>query len=383
MIDINVRNVCQALPIGLDMLQKYGSREDSRAGPVLVSSRPVVTVTHQPRARVLFSSVRDANPFFHLVEAIWMLSGRDDAATLNRYVRDFGARYADDEVMHGAYGRRWRSALGFDQLDHVVRMLIENPADRQVVIQMWDARDDYIDDNDGGSGLRHHDVGENDLRGKWKDRPCNTHVYLRVRSEKNFKSSRNSAAEVRLGNLTVDHDQVLDLTVCCRSNDAIWGAHGANAVHFSVLQEYLAARIDVGVGTMYQLSNNYHCYVSELERLRKRAFAAGFNDKTDEIDDALIDDRYSSGEAAPMPMFIDPADIDDDVQKFMEWHDANGVSRYPRYHNPWFECTLGRAVTAHRMYRRGDLTTAVMLAKTIQAPDWRLACTEWLQRRVE
>jgi thymidylate synthase len=58
---------------------------------------------------------------------------------------------------------------------------------------------------------------------------------------------------------------VLDLTVLCRSNDVVWGAYGANAVHFSVLQEYLAGRIGVDVGVMYQFSNNYHGYVDGAE----------------------------------------------------------------------------------------------------------------------
>ena len=41
----------------------------------------------------------------------------------------------------------------------------------------------------------------------------------------------------------------LQMTVHCRSNDIIWGTYGANAVHFSILQEYVAARIGVDLGT--------------------------------------------------------------------------------------------------------------------------------------
>jgi thymidylate synthase len=344
-----IRNVCQALPASLQHLDTYGEKNESRAGPVLVVPWPVMTATSQPRERVLFSSVRDANPFFHLVEAIWMLAGRNDAATLNCYVRDFGERFAEpDGRIHDAYGRRWRKSFGYDQLDLVVRRLIENPADRQAVIQMWDPSP----------------VGDDDLRGDGRGRPCNTSIYLRVRAERG----------------QYEHDQVLDLTVCCRSNDMVWGAHGANAVHFSILQEYLAARIDVGIGVLYQLSNNAHVYIAELDRLNKK-FRESF--QKDRLLSLLYDDRYSAGEAVTLAMFIDPGKIDQDVQEFMRWHDTNGWEAYPNYYNSWFELTLGRAVTAHRVYRRGDLESAIEVAEKIEAPDWRIACVEWLQRRMK
>jgi hypothetical protein len=50
------------------------------------------------------------------------------------------------------------------------------------------------------------------------------------------------------------------MQVNCRSNDIIWGAYGANAVHFSFLQEWLAWAIGVRVGVFYQVSFNYHIY---------------------------------------------------------------------------------------------------------------------------
>ena len=48
----------------------------------------------------------------------------------------------------------------------------------------------------------------------------------------------------------------------------IWGAYGANAVHMSILLEYMAARIDCAVGTYYQFSNNLHAYVDTLEKVK-------------------------------------------------------------------------------------------------------------------
>lgn len=358
------RNVTQALVSGLSQLRAYGVPEESRVGAVRVAPGPVITETLRPYERVLHSAIRDANPFFHLVEAIWMLAGRADSATLDRYVRDFGSRFAEPGgVIHGAYGARWRSALGFDQLRAAVGKLRYNPFDRQVVIQMWDATVPTTIHTNEGRGW----IGADDFRGAWKDRPCNTHVYLRVRRVPMDEDEASWCAPSGMA---------LDLTVCCRSNDAVWGAHGANAVHFSVLQEYLASQIGVGVGVLRQVSNNYHVYVAELERLGRRTVVGG------EFHPMMLhDDRYTSGSVRAQPMFLDPKGADDDVATFMRWHDDPMKRGVTSYRNAWFGTTLERAVLAHEAHRAGDTLDAIMIAQKITSLDWRAACVEWLQRR--
>ncbi len=358
---ICTENVCEALDAGVTLIKSVGRAESSRNGPVLVAPGPVVTMTRQPRQRVLFSARRDANPFFHAMEPIWMLAGRNDSKFLDRYVKDFGKRFAEPGgVIHGAYGHRWRHAFDFDQLGAVVQRLRESPGDRQCVIQMWDARD--MDDGE-------HPVVYGDLTGNWKDRPCNTHVYVRLRdvayrdpTVTDQNSAEHEARIVRGENF------VLDLTVCCRSNDLIWGAHGANAVHFSVLQEYLAARVGARVGVLYQWSNNYHAYVSELERLERRA-------------GEWLDDRYVSGEVStPLLMFPVPSEIDEDVRRFCAWHDKETHDR-ETFANPWFAYTALPMARSMMYYRADEINLALKMAHDIGCMAWRVACVEWLQRR--
>ena len=85
--------------------------QQSRNGPVRVANEPVTITYRQPRHRVLFHPVRDANPFFHLFESIWMLAGRDDV----KWLAKFNARmadYSDDGVtLTSAYGLRWNAVL--------------------------------------------------------------------------------------------------------------------------------------------------------------------------------------------------------------------------------------------------------------------------------
>jgi thymidylate synthase len=310
-------------------------KEESRAGDVLVAPHPIITVTAKPEERVLFSKVRDANPFFHLAEAIWMLAGRSDAKFLTSFVKDFDQYAERDGEIHDAYGKRWRTGFGFDQLESVIDKLITNPYDRQAVITMWDPRPGY----------------NNDLTGRWKSRPCNTNIYLRM------------------------HEDLLDLTVVCRSNDMIWGAHGSNAVHFSILQEYLAARIDAGIGKMYQLSNNAHMYLNILADMNKRIgpIKSLFNE--------LDDDRYSLG-VSNTPMFTDPDYIDNDIETFMNnyWH---GELHQKNYTNIWFYDVLSLSFLSHMQFKAKRYDIALGLANEIAAEDWKTAMIEWIERRAK
>ena len=58
------------------------------------------------------------------------------------------------------------------------------------------------------------------------------------------------------------------MTVCNRSNDLIWGCCGANAVHMSYLQEYVASMVNVKVGTYTQFTQNLHAYKDVLKTIK-------------------------------------------------------------------------------------------------------------------
>lgn len=365
------RNVNGLFYDGMHLLDEVGVSEASRAGPVVVAPWPVMSVYERPCERVLFDARRDANPFFHLMEGLWMLAGRNDSAFLNRYVSDFGARFGEkDGTIHDAYGARWHSTFGFDQLDVIVEKLRANPVDRQCVLQMWDARPSHLHQDFG--------IGCDDLLGDWRGRPCNTHAYFRVRDVAYRDppvTDQNSAEwEARIAR---DGGKVLDMTICCRSNDAVWGAHGANAVHFSMLQEYVAGRVGVGVGTMYQLSNNYHGYEDALRKIGELTELSG-------------DDPYENGEMAAVPMAMRWDDWDMDLGLFMQWHDnelgvtQNSVTNLSlNVVNEWFISVAAHAALARWEWTNGFKSSAIKTTEQIAAPDWRRACVEWMKRRTK
>lgn len=320
---IESRNVSEALLLGLQALNQYGVDEESRVGPVRVFQCPVSTLYHKPKERVLFYPERDANPFFHFMEGLWMLAGRNDVAWISQFSTNI-RNYSDDgKTFHGAYGYRWREHFGFDQLAMVAELLHENPKDRRCSLSMWDPRCDL-----GAEG---------------KDFPCNQMINPRI---------VNGA---------------LDISVFNRSNDMIWGAYGANAVHFSMMQEVLAAWIGVEVGRYWQISTNFHAYHSVMEKhVELFRMGAGF-------------DQYSIGLVDPYPMVnTDILTWFSELELFMERTPVIG------YQDKFFARVAVPMMRAWRLYKEKNYKMAISaLSNDCAAQDWSLAGIEWIQRRAK
>jgi thymidylate synthase len=329
---ITAVDVNDALAQGLEYIFTYGKEEPSRNGPVLVAPTPVTTKYLYPHRRVLFSPTRDANPVFHCLEALWMLAGHNDIAFPKKFNSKFGA-YSDDGVtQRGAYGYRWRQWFGYDQLKVIIDELKTNSASRRCVLAMWDGGQLSYWDNDTTRGEPH----PGDLLATTVDKPCNTHIYFRVR------------------------DGVLDMTVCCRSNDILWGAYGANAVHMSFLLEYMATAIGVSMGVYYQVSNNYHLYTDVLGREKGEQII-------EECHGALL-------VVENVPLVANPETFDKELQRFMQ----NPGAAFD-YENE-FLGRVGMPMYLAWEAKSTSITDALAHAAYITDTAWRLACTEWLER---
>ena len=315
---ISRNNVNENYPDGLWWLKTAGEMQDSRNGPVIVAPGPVLNVYHRPRERVLFSEVRDANPYFHFFESLWMLAGRNDLAYVKHLLPRM-AEYSDDGVvLQGSYGYRWRRNWEEDQLFTIIDHLEKNPESRRAVIQMWDP---------------------SDLRAPGKDVPCNTQIFISVRGD------------------------LLDMTIMCRSNDAIWGCYGANVVHFSYLQEFLACALKKMVGKLYQFSNNFHVYpdMPRFEELYANPSST----------------NYYLGEAmSPGPLLFQ-GDFQTFLMELEDWLDTpTSSSSYPFLSGVAYPMWL--SFTNHK---QGETEGALEWADQVDAQDWRLACKAWLERR--
>jgi len=108
MQSIYARGVSEALFLGRQALLSSGVAVETRNGSALEFPTPVITTYTHSRERVLFYPERDANPYFHLMESLWMLAGRNDVEWISQFNHRIEEYSDDGDVFHGAYGFRWR-----------------------------------------------------------------------------------------------------------------------------------------------------------------------------------------------------------------------------------------------------------------------------------
>lgn len=326
----NTNDAFRGLVAAIDQGHIPTRRTPSRVGEVLQVEEPVAVTYSHPRERVLFNEARDANPFFHLFESLWMLVGRNDVGPLLRYNSKIADVASDDgRTFNGAYGERWWRyyAGGYQQIRVLIDHLRNNPSSRRAVLQMWNVEDDLLRID------------------TTKDACCNTHVYFSIRCSVNNPDPR----ELRY----------LDMTVCNRSNDLVWGMLGANVVHFSFLQEYMATCIGVEVGLYHQFTNNLHVYT---ERFKPTEWLADLNWRTD----------YPPS----LALVSDPAVFDSEVVQFIDNRDWTR-----RWQELFLDCVAAPMCWAYELHKRRDYERSLDVVGLIASEDWRIASFNWITKR--
>lgn len=323
-MELVVRNVNHAFSKIFWELKYSNLRpEQTRNGPAIALPGVVTTVYEQPKERVLFHAGRDANPIFHLMESIWMLAGRCDVNFLTQFNRRMSSFSDDGKRFNAAYGYRWRNHFGRDQLVDVIQLLRRDPTTRQAVVQIWDHQD---------------------LTRETRDKACNTQVVF----------------DIRNGGL--------NMTVFNRSNDIWWGAYGANAVHFSVLQELVASAVGAPMGQYRQVSNNFHLYT---ELYNANQYIQNPPDQNDY-------DFYANGVVIPRPLMLhsDYVSFLEDCENFCN----DPFNERVKYSHSYFT-DVARPTALVSRTRRAKAGDGMNQAEKIQAEDWKLAVVNWIERR--
>lgn len=322
-MEIKIRNVNHGVEEIFHKIKHFAVRETSRNGDVMVMPEPLTVTYTNPRERVLFWPERDANPFFHLMECIWMMAGRNDV----EFVKYFNKRmsdFSDDGVVfNGAYGHRWRRQFGIDQVKEIVKHLKENPNSRRAVLTMWGTEEDL-------GNLSSKDVC------------CNTQAYFDLRGGK------------------------LNMTVTNRSNDVIWGMFGANAVHFSFLQEVMASALGVDPGNYNQFTNNAHLYL-------------GVYDYTKYIESPPVSANFDMYRRGISPRKV----VESNLDTFLSECEAfcnNPFGPYQKFENVFFYDVAAPMAQAYKE-RKEKRSNGMYWVEQIKADDWRIACRDWVSRR--
>jgi hypothetical protein len=314
-VEISGYTLAEAYKDALFKMRVHGRDAGSRAGRVLTIEDPVVLTLHNPDSRVLRDPERDANPFFHVMETVWMIAGYPTTDWLKQFNKRIVEFAEDNGVINGAYGYRWRDR-GVDQIQEAVQKLRRDFDTRQAVISMWDPKLDNC-------------IGK-------RDYPCNTHIYFRVDKTK------------------------LNMTVCNRSNDLIWGMLGANVVHMTYLQELVAQMAGLHLGKYQVFTNNLHIYERHWHLL----------DSPSKIE---IEDEYF-GLAPP---------ILGNEEKYGELvfdcHDLiEGSAR--EYNTEWVAEVAAPIQDLWFHRKQPDWQTYL---EKIGDEGWKTSCREWILRRLE
>jgi thymidylate synthase len=198
-------------------LSSEGIPDHSRNGEVLRAPEPVALVHTNPIEHVNFCPIRNANPVFHLMEALAILAGHNDVAWLSQFNSKM-VEYSDDgDTFNAFYGTRIKETWG-DQLAGVISVLTDDPKSRQAVVNIWNPED---------------------LTKDTLDKACNLSMV--------FSISPITGS--------------LDMMVFNRSNDAIWGTvSGANEVQFPMIMLYVANALHAELGVYTHVTNNLHVY---------------------------------------------------------------------------------------------------------------------------
>lgn len=175
-----------------------------------------------PTDQLLTLRNRGFNPYFAIVEATWILCGKNSLSPLSTIIANY-AKYSDDgKTLNGAYGFRMRRYFGQDQISQSIDLLKSIPSSRRAVLTLYSP----------------DDISRTDSL----DIPCNTTAYLKIRNNK------------------------LDITILNRSNDLFMGIP-YNVFVFNCIQKYVAHHLNLDIGVQRHFTDSLHLYKSDLEKV--------------------------------------------------------------------------------------------------------------------
>lgn len=292
--------------------------ETSPRGKPTRELHPTSVLIQDPRKRILSCYGRVLNLPFALVEAIHIITGQNDAQALRFYnsgivdIQGDGPRgtpHWQDNVMrfNAAYGERLRhystpvpepwAPYDVDQLEHVIETLKQDPDSRQAsIVLSHPAYDNYTVQT--------------------RDRACNVYAHAMIR------------------------DGRLDWMQIIRSNDAVWGIP-YNMVQWSHVMEWVAASLDVPMGTMYIVQDSFHVY----------------EEKYDECDAVEYFDMYKYTEITPPEMYASEEVVkvltfsERNIRGGMEYREAD-LKHLEEYVGPYWRSVIA-VLQSYREFHRG------------------------------
>jgi hypothetical protein len=204
-----------------------------------------------------------------------------------------------------------------------------------------------------------------------KDVACNLSVMFSIREMVDLVDKEGKDTNLDNGVPAEAVKRYLDITVTNRSNDMIWGTLGANYVHFSFLQEYVANCLGVEVGVYNQFTNNLHVYTSRWEPEKWLSWY------TSEAATLQKYDYYGEPVAnADIKLVSDKKEFDCIIG------DITGQGKFAiTVGEEFLDLVAAPLLTAFGYHKQRNYEAALESARKIAMGDWRVACVRWLKRR--
>ncbi len=200
----------------IQAIQSDGESIDPRKG-ACKELRGVLLELSNPRARLSRTETR-GKLFSCLAEFCWYMAGSNQLDFISYYIPEY-KRYAEGDVIFGAYGRRFFNFAGINQVTNVIDLLRREPDSRRAVIQLFAA---------GDIAREHNDV------------PCTCALQFMIR------------------------DGALHMVTFMRSNDVYLGLPH-DIFCFTMLQELMARTLGAEVGNYKHAVGSLHLYEHNLE----------------------------------------------------------------------------------------------------------------------
>lgn len=322
-----------------ELATRWESRQNTPVAQHI--DEPLVISYTSPTRRVLFNAARNANPFFYLYNALWSLAGANDTASLAYYAPVRG-RSDDGVTLKGAHGYRWRHAARnyskehdqeYDQLEIIIDHLRRIPDSNYGTLQMWNVEDD----------LARMEYGKDICRGL------------------------SAAFTVR------EHARLLDMTVFSRKSDIFEELLGEDYVQFSLLQEYVAARLGLGVGRYCQIANAAYVRMGSDWFVPEKWLAA-----------TMETTAYAGTIQRTVPLIQDPDRFDRELQALVAWHDGRHIrtlSDRQDWCEPFITQVAHPMLCAFQQSKEHSYSEAWPAYWCIQDDAWRVAATHWISRQ--
>lgn len=223
-------NIDDAWRYWFNVLTADAGSTESRDGAVVGEQLNAVTVIKDPTRCILKDKIRKLPMRYMIGELLWYLSGNNKLSAIQLYTKAWDRMSDNGETVNSNYGHRIQYAIDeetgeyFDQLKMIEEMLTKDPASRQAVIHIKQAR--------------------NLVENPSKDVNCTVCLQFFIREEK------------------------LYMTTYMRSND-LWMGFPNDVFQFTAMQIYLAMRLNVALGSYTHHAGSLHLYERDYQTALK------------------------------------------------------------------------------------------------------------------